>query len=98
MFDTPNDILLCYLHPLQPFSKEAEREAEAVAEALKKIDLEVEADLEANFTPSTSLGAQNLPNLILLARRLINTHWLRMYIFSFIGRSSSLIIKSTSKI
>ena len=39
MFDTPNDILLCYLHPLQPFSKEAETEAEAVAEALKKIDL-----------------------------------------------------------
>ena len=36
LFDTPNDILLCYLHPLQPFSKEAETEAEAVAEALKK--------------------------------------------------------------
>ena len=31
--------LLCYLHPLQPFSKEAEAEAEALTEpkALKKL-------------------------------------------------------------
>ena len=51
--------LLCYLHPWQPFSKEAETEAEVEseveAEALKKIGLEAEADPEANFTASTPL-------------------------------------------
>ena len=41
--------LLCYLHPLQRFSEEAEVEAEA----LKRIGLE--ADPGANFTASTSL-------------------------------------------
>ena len=49
--------ILYYLHPLQPFSKEAEAEKEEEAEALKKIGLEAEADPEVNFTASTSLAA-----------------------------------------
>ena len=49
--------LLCYLHPLQPFSKEAEAEVET--EASRKIGLNAEADPKANFTASTSLHKSN---------------------------------------
>ena len=54
--------LICYLHPLQPFSKEAKAEAEA--EPLKKIGLEAEVALEANCTGSTSLLLAQSPSVL----------------------------------